>query len=189
MTEPLRPSVAITEPDRPRAWFGCLSCYNNARLVGHWFDATDAAEVDLAAIHKGSGVAWRRAGCEEILALDLDGRWPISAEIDTVTAARWGELYEEVGAHVWEPFCVWARGESMTDPEDIDVVAFTDRYRGEWESFEDYALDYVESCGMMREWPEEAKSYFDLARYARDLSAGFTVERCSTGGVYVFSDT
>ena len=24
---------------RPRAWIGCLACYNNARLVGEWFDA------------------------------------------------------------------------------------------------------------------------------------------------------
>ena len=26
----------------PRAWIGCLACYNNARLVGEWFDAETA---------------------------------------------------------------------------------------------------------------------------------------------------
>ncbi|WP_397333683.1 antirestriction protein ArdA [Ornithinimicrobium sp. INDO-MA30-4] len=31
----------------PRAWIGCLACYNNARLVGEWFDAETADEVTL----------------------------------------------------------------------------------------------------------------------------------------------
>ena len=185
----MTPSVAITEPDRPRAFFACLACYNSGRLVGHWFDATDSAEVDLAAVHRGSGVAWRRVGCEEILALDLDGVWPIRAEIDTVTAARWAELYEEVGVEQWPAFCAWVRCEGMTDPEDVDVQQFIDRYRGEWGSFEEYAQDVIESTGEQQSWPEEAQRYFDLARYARDLAHGYTVEDSPYGGVYIYSDS
>ncbi|MEJ9078409.1 antirestriction protein ArdA [Gordonia malaquae] len=185
----MTPSTPITEPDRPRAWFGCLNCYNNARLVGHWFDATDAADVDLAAVHLGSGVAWRRAGCEEILALDLDGEWPIRAEIDTVTAGKWADLCEEIGSTQWPAFCALARSEHMTDPDDVDVQAFTDRCRGEWESFEDYAQDCVENVGEQSAWPEEARRYFDLARYARDLRHGYTVEDAPNGGVFVYSDS
>lgn len=29
----------------PRAWIGCLACYNEGRLVGDWFDAVTADEV------------------------------------------------------------------------------------------------------------------------------------------------
>lgn len=185
----MTPSVAITEPDRPQIWVGCFRCRNDGLLVGTWFDATDSAEVDLAAVHRGSGVAWRRAGCEEILALDLDGVWPIRAEIDTVTAARWAELYEEVGPTQWSAFCAWVRCEGVTDPEDVDVRSFIDRYRGEWEDFEAYAQDVIESTGEQQSWPHEAKTYFDLARYARDLAHGYTVEPAPYGGIYVFSDS
>lgn len=38
----------------PRAWIGCLACYNNARLVGEWFDAEAADEVTLADVHGGA---------------------------------------------------------------------------------------------------------------------------------------
>lgn len=130
-------------------------------------------------------MAWQRAGCEEILALDLDGCWPINAEIDTVTAAKWGEIYEAIGDNLWQAFCAWVRSEGVTDPEDVDVRVFTDRYRGEWSDFEEYAQDVIESTGEQQSWPEDAVRYFDLARYARDLEHGYTVED-SPSGVYVF---
>ena len=46
----------------PRAWIGCLACYNNARLVGEWFDAEAADEVTLADVHGGAHRV--HPGCE-----------------------------------------------------------------------------------------------------------------------------
>ena len=40
--------MTITTPTTdttPRAWIGCLACYNEGRLVGDWYDAINAAEV------------------------------------------------------------------------------------------------------------------------------------------------
>ena len=48
----------------PLAWIGCLACYNNARLVGEWFDAETADEVTLADVHSGAHRV--RPGCEEL---------------------------------------------------------------------------------------------------------------------------
>lgn len=185
----LTPSVPVTMPDAPRAWFGCLNCYNSGRLVGHWFDATDAADVDLAAVHTGSGVAWRRAGCEEILALDLDGEWPIRAEIDAVTAAKWAEVYKEVTPTHWPAFCALSRSEHITDPENVDAQAFIDRYRGEWGSWRDYVENLVDDLSLFDALPEDLRSYVDLDKYGRDLAHGYTVEDAPNGGVYVFEDS
>lgn len=185
----MKPNVAITEPDRPQIWVGCFRCRNDGLLVGTWFDAVGAADITVADVHRGSGVDWAEEGCEEIWGFDLDGCWPINAEMDTVTAAKWAERYEEVGVEQWPAFCAWVRSEGVTDPEDADTQVFTDRYRGEWESFEAYARDYVESVGEQSSWPEEAQRYFDLARYARDLAHGYTVEPSGDGGVYIYSDS
>lgn len=36
---------------QPRAWVGCLACYNSGRLVGEWLDADELEDADsLAAI-------------------------------------------------------------------------------------------------------------------------------------------
>lgn len=186
----MKPNVAITEPDRPQIWVGCFRCRNDGLLVGTWFDAVGAADITVADVHRGSGVDWAEEGCEEIWVFDLDGCWPVSAEMDTTTAGRWGHLYEEVGPECWPAFCAWARSEGVTvDAGGVEVSAFVDRYRGEWESFESYAQDYIESVGEQRVWPEEAKTHFDLARYARDLEHGYTVESSGTGGVFVYSDS
>ena len=37
----------------PRAWIGCLACYNNARLVGEWFDA-ETADLMATVAEKGT---------------------------------------------------------------------------------------------------------------------------------------
>ncbi|MEJ9079314.1 antirestriction protein ArdA [Gordonia malaquae] len=184
----MKPSVAITEPDRPRVWIGSLAAYNGShdgvpRLIGEWYDATDAGSVTVADLHKGTGVPF--TDDDELWVMDLDGDWPVRTEMDLSTAAEWGSLYEEVTPTPWPAFCALARAESVDDPRDVDVQRFIDRYRGEWESFEDYVSDYIENVGEQNSWPEEARQYFDLARYARDLEHGYTVEN-SPSGVYVF---
>lgn len=63
---------AVATDTAPRVWVGCLHCYNSGRLVGHWFDATEAEEIDLAAVHKGSGSL--SAACEELSCLDHEYR-------------------------------------------------------------------------------------------------------------------
>lgn len=40
-----------TYTDEPRAWVGCLACYNEGNLNGDWYSATDAAHVDIDELH------------------------------------------------------------------------------------------------------------------------------------------
>ena len=130
-----------------------------------------------------------------VIAVDLqreciepDGVWPIYAEIDTVTAAKWAEVYEEVGAHLWPAFCVWAKSEGIDDPEEVDVPTFTDRYCGSWTDWDEFVWSHVVDSGMQDGWPEDAVRYWDVERFGRDLRHDYTVEPDGDGGVFVYRD-
>lgn len=174
----------ITEP---RVWPGCLNCYNSGRLVGHWFGVTEAASVDLAAVHRGSGVDWQRAGCEEIWCLDIDDL-PVHREMGLDEAARWGAVYAEAGEQ-WPAVAAWVRtGDYVTeDHTDIPVLTdFEDRYCGLWPSFRDYAFSLAEDTGLLRDVPEEIERYFHWDAWIRDLKMDYSTAEATDGDIYVF---
>ena len=73
--------------------------------------------------------------------------------------------------------------------EEVEKV-LQDQYLGCFESIEDYAMDYIESTGSLRQLPESLQYYFDYERFARDLEMGgdiFTIET-SYREVHVFSN-
>lgn len=179
-------TVAI---NTPRAFGACESCYSNGRLVGVWVDAADAADLTAAQIHAGSGVDWGAEGCEEFVCMDTSGL-PVSGEPSLEEAARWGEIYEEIGDTQWPALCAWVRSGSYTAEGDTDfpvVSDFEEAYCGEWDSFADYAEDLAEGTGMLEAVPEELRSYVDIrGAWARDLAFDHSVETADCGGVYVF---
>ena len=61
-------AAVVTEP---RVWIGCLACYNSGQLVGHWYPATEAGDVDLDSIRAN---AW-----DEGLREGLDRGWDQAA--------------------------------------------------------------------------------------------------------------
>ena len=180
----LAPADSLT----PRVWAGCLHCYNSGRLVGEWFDCTEAAEVDLDAVHAGTCGPW--PGCEELWCFDADNV-PVTTEMGLADAAAWGEVFEEVGQTLWPALCAWVASGSYMAQGDTDlpcVEDFTERYCGTWPSFEDYARDYAESTGLMQSWSQEAVRYFHWQAWTRDLAQDYTVERAGLGEVHIFRD-
>ncbi|MBM7366351.1 antirestriction protein ArdA [Gordonia hydrophobica] len=126
--------MSTTNIVEPTVWIGCLLCYNAGRLVGHWYGITEACEVDVATVHRGSGVRWRAEGCEELWCLDLDGL-PVHHEMSPADAAAWGEVYEQVGEQ-WPAVAAWVPGGDYVAEGDGELPAlgeFEDRYRGCWE--------------------------------------------------------
>ena len=187
----MKPSIAITAPDRPRVWIGSLAAYNGShdgvpRLIGEWYDATDAGSVTVADLHKGTGVPYDPD--DELWVMDLDGVWPVHMEMDPSTAAKWGELYEEVTPTLWPAFCALARAESVDDPRDVDVQRFIERYCGEWESWRDYVDNLVDDLSLFDALPADLRCYIDLDRYGRDLRYDYTVVDTGDGGVFVFQE-
>ena len=64
-------------------------------------------------------------------------------------------------------FFAWAE---YTGESDYD--AFDDAYRGEAQSEEDYAYEYVSEHALLSSIPDDLRCYFDYEAYARDLFSG-----------------
>lgn len=174
--------------DKPRAWVGCLACYNDGALVGHWFDAVDCDEVDLAMVHNGSGRSY--GACEEMYVLDHE-LIPVQREMSLPEAAEWGRLHDEVGSEQWGALCAWVSSGSYVAEGDSDlpvVSDFEERYAGRWESFREYAEDLADQTGLTAGWSETAQSYFNWDSWTRDLAFDYVVVAAPGPdyGVYVF---
>lgn len=173
------------EANAPRVWIGCLECYNNGRLVGDWYPATEAGTVTTSQLH---GRAIPPEAHEELWCLDVEGL-PESREMDPMEAQRWGEIYEEVGPGSWPALCAWVRSGAYAAEGNTDypvVSDFEERYCGEWPSFLDYATDYIDDTGMLRDVPDEIARFFDTRAFADELEVDYSVERSAGGGVYIF---
>lgn len=179
-----RPFVAIAAQGVPSAWLGCEACYGAGRLVGHWYPVTEIGDVTMADLHG------RPTAHEEAVCMDTDGL-PTTGEPSQETAARWGEIYEEVGPEQWPALCAWVHSGSYVAEGDTDYPAigdFEERYAGEWDSFDEYAQDLADDIGLLRDVPEEVERYFDWASWTRDLRFDYSVEDAPGGGVFVFRD-
>ncbi|NKY19821.1 antirestriction protein ArdA [Tsukamurella spumae] len=181
----LVPPIVVVDrriDDRPQVWIGCLECYNAGDLVGHWYPAADAAGVTTDALH-GRPVAPETH--EELWVMDSE-RIPVRYEMSPATATAWAEVLDGVPEHQRPAFDAWILDRDWhTDPDPELVTEFDEKYAGEWDSFEDFAREWIASTGLLDGVPEELSRYFDHRAYARDLEHNYDVIRCP-GGVYVF---
>ncbi|NDK90424.1 antirestriction protein ArdA [Gordonia desulfuricans] len=182
--------TTVATTNTPRAFASCESCYAAGRLVGVWIDAVDAADTTAEQIHAGSGVDPVAEGCEEFVCMDTDNM-PTTGEPSLEEAARWGEIYEEVGDEQWSALCAWVRSGSYIAEGDTDfpcVSDFEEAYAGCWDSFRDYAFELAEDIGLFEGLDSEhvAVRYFDWDSWIRDLEMDHSVERDGHGGVYIF---
>ncbi|ALN15764.1 antirestriction protein ArdA [Acidipropionibacterium acidipropionici] len=176
-----------TTDTTPRAWLGCLSCYNAGRLVGDWFDAVDADAVTSYDIH---GAHSRADSHDELWVFDHENL-PVSGELDTVTAASWGRCLAEVDEHLRPALCAWIRSGDYVAEGNSDLPSigdFEERYCGEWDSFREYAESPVDDVGLLDGVPEEIANYFDWTSWTRDLAMDYSTYPNPDGGVYVFRD-
>ncbi len=189
-TDPSYLVPPITVVDRrvsttPAVWIGCLQCYNEGRLVGDWFPAVDAAGDTTSALH-GREIA--DGTHEELWCMDSE-YIPVRHEMDPATATAWAELLTQVPEHERAPFDAWLLDRDWhTEPDDLLLREFDDAYAGAWDSFADYARDYVANTGLLDGLHDDVARYFDHAAYARDLEHGYAVLSAADGGVYVFRD-
>lgn len=178
-------STALTTDTTPRAWIGCMHCYNDGRLIGEWFDAAGADEVTLADVHGGAGRV--RAGCEELWVTDHENI-PARGEMSPYDASEWAQAILAVPEHARAALGAWVEsGDYIIEGlGDIPSVSdFEERYAGCWDSFREYAENLAEDIGLLDGAPEEVARYFDWTAWTRDLAMDFTTAR-TDGGVYVF---
>lgn len=172
----------------PQIWPACLHHFNAGYLVGDWFDITEAAEIDLAAVHRNGPAV--TPDCEEIQIFDVDGLG-ISKEMGLLEAVEWAEAYEEAGAEQWPAVAAWVGtgGYVAQGTGDVPSIGdFEERYCGIWPSFRDYAFELADDIGLLRDVPEEISRYFDWDSWIRDLQMDYSTAPAPEYSVYVFRD-
>lgn len=178
--------MAVHAPNRqtitPRVWVGCLSCYNEGQLTGHWYDAVDAGDVLPSDLH---GVP---TGHEEMWIFDHEGL-PVRGEMDPLTAARWGHVIESEVPQWREAFLAWLDDQHIDRPEDAPTAdTFSEILMGEWPTFTAFAEMIVSDIGLLDGVSTEVATYFDMSAFARDLAYDYTVLDSPHGTVWVYQN-
>lgn len=175
--------MAAAIDTKPRAWVGCLGCYNAGRLVGDWVNGTDADSLTVDALHLAHDVMTSALDVhEELWVMDHEGYGGLlKGECSPAEAQRLAEVLDTVPEHQRDAFAAYV-GDG-NDPDD-----FEDAYMGEWGSVEDYASDYIEQSGELERVPEWLAPYIDAERFARDLVLGGDIwtHDAPLSGVWVF---
>lgn len=158
----------------PRAWVGCLGCYNGGALVGDWFDATECpTDMDTFNIVTSlEGETPRPAHIieahEELWVFDHEGfDGFLTGECSPHTAQRIAEGLAAVDESEREPYAIFLadRGE---EPSAERVEEFREHYRGGYQSEADFAQEWAEEIGLVNEL-DPMHTYIDWELYARDL--------------------
>ncbi|UZJ23698.1 antirestriction protein ArdA [Rhodococcus antarcticus] len=172
----------------PKVWIGCLACYNDGALVGEWFDALGAGEIDLAQVHAGSP---RRlhTSCEELWVMDHEGfGGALKGECAPGDADRLAEVLADVEDFECDPFAAYLSYQGSAEVDESTVSDFRECYEGVFDSPADWAGEYVESTGMLHGLPDEVTSYFDMEAFGRDAFIGGDLYSVDAPGlsIYVF---
>ncbi|MGO1991442.1 MAG: antirestriction protein ArdA [Corynebacterium sp.] len=174
-----------TDTITPRVWVGCLTCYYDGALVGHWYDVIDAASVLPQDIH---GIPTDH---EELWVMDHENlpTIPGSPKMDPLTATAWTEVIEAISPQWRTAYLAWIEDRRISTPaETPGRDEFFGFFAGEYANFTDYADGIVCDTGMLSGVPEDVAQYFDLERYAADLAHDYTVIDTPDYNVCVFAN-
>jgi len=151
--------------DTPRAWIGCLGCYNSGRLIGKWIPGIECDDLHSAGLTDSAGKC-NQCGADEFLALDhenflglLDGGEPNPMECYEMAVQL-----ESVQEYERDILKAW-----LSNGMDFDLDEMRECYIGEYSSDEDMAQEYIDSTGLLSDVPDYLSRYFDIQAYARDM--------------------
>lgn len=171
----------MTTNPTPRIYVACLASYNNGTLHGAWIDCTDVDQMatDIAKMLAASPTE----SAEEYAIHDTEGFGDahslIREHTDLTTIAELAEGITEHG-DAWAAYVAYQG--------DVDAASdYEDAYRGQWDTFAEYAADFVDSTGMLSGIDNTIARYFDYDTFAHDLKYDHIVCDDGTGGIYVFS--
>ncbi|HGY0482226.1 TPA: antirestriction protein ArdA [Salmonella enterica subsp. enterica serovar Derby] len=146
----------------PAVYVGTYHKYNCGSIAGQWFDLTDFD--DEADFYEACHQLHQDEHDPELMFQDYEG-FPdglaSESHIDWSFVDAWQQASQEGNS---QAFVSWVEYSGVCDYE-----AFRDAYRGEANSEEDFAVEFVEECQLLEGVPETMKRYFDYEAYARDL--------------------
>jgi antirestriction protein len=181
--QPIHRETEDSVAESPRIYVVCLASYNNGRLHGKWIDADQPNEALIDEV-RAMLAASQEPGAEEWAIHDYDGfgalRLGENERLARISAIAYG-ITEHGPA-----FSAWLAYDSSRDP--AEAKAFTDAYRGEWDSLGAYTEGYAESTGLHQAAEKAGSPYIrvDLDALERDLKIAVYTVPSGRGTVYVF---
>lgn len=184
----------------PRAWVGCLSCYNGGRLTGAWLTGEQCSEElkDSAPQLAGEGRypsgaffdQCRVCGGDEWWVMDHEGIGAYQVEMSPEEFGRIAAVFTELDADGYDVDAFRAFLDYQGSPAgEVDEIAeqFREAYNGCHDSGADFAEELAEDTGSVPEarWPFGC---IDWERAWRELEIGgdYFSTPAPGGGVYVF---
>lgn len=167
----------------PRIYVACLSTYNKGNLHGKWIAANQAPEDVLDEIH-GMLASSSEPQAEEWSIHDYDGFGSLQLG-EAESLARISAIASGITEH-GSAFAEWLAYDSSREAS--ETKAFTDAYRGEWESLRAYAEAHAESTGLYEVAENAGSPYIrvDVDALERDLKMDVYTVPSGHGAVYVF---
>jgi antirestriction protein len=160
----------------PRAWVGCLGCYNSGLLNGAWVDGVEAGDISKAvkikigepAIYGENCPVCVKCGSDEFWVFDHEGyKGLISGECSPREAQESAELLASADDSEREAFIAW-----LALGGDKDLEAMREAYWGEFNTYTELAEYFIDNLGSFN-IPDNIRPYFDFEAYGRDLSFDF----------------
>lgn len=169
----------------PAAWIGCLACYNNGQLRGKWITAQQAADEmneigTITYAGRGEPAHYPNTNTAYVACVQCGGdEWDV---FDTehlphkMTAAEFYRNAETLAelddAGDLEKITALAGFLGMEKLDEL-IAYDANNYVGQWNTFQDYAEQYLDDVGDLAAIPEHLAYYFDYEKYARDLAHSF----------------
>lgn len=142
----------------PSIYVGTYAKYNAGNLDGVELDPEEFEGVDE--FYAACRAAHSDEADPELMFQSIEGIPGTLAGESFVKAELW-ELLDEVD---YDAACAYVEYFGRWDRDD-----FHDKYRGEYDSWRDFAEELLEETGELNEIPERLRGYFDYEAYARDL--------------------
>lgn len=173
--------TATQNDTTPRAWVGCLACYNAGRLVGAWVDGIEAGEVDPDIFGRACWASTN--GHEELWVFDHENYGPLlTGETSPIEAQRLAGLLESIDEDEREAFGHYVSNGHEPDPEE-----FQDAYNGWWDDIAEFAEQLAEDTGAMPDTSSWPAGCIDWERAGNELLMGdYWAAEAESGGIYVF---
>ena len=155
-----------------RIYVGTYAKYNEGSIFGKWLKLSDYSDKEefyeaCRELHKDEQDPEFMFQDWEYIPSDLIGESWLADNIFEII-----EAIDELDDDKKAAFEVWLNHGShdITTKDITDLIrSFEDDFQGAYDDEEDYAYEIVEQC---YELPEFAKTYFDYAKFARDLFMG-----------------
>jgi len=145
-----------------RVYVGTYAKYNSGSIFGKWLEISDY--YDKAAFIEACSELHSDEEDPEFMFQDWESIPESHISESHIDESVWklSEAYEEYGIGAVNAYLAVSCGKWSEDD-------FSDRYRGEFKSWEDMAEELVADTGMLDSIPENLRYYFDYEKYARDI--------------------